>query len=179
MLITILIVIAVIIGVFVVVVAMQPTDFCITRTATMSAPPGVIFAQVNDLHKWEPWSPWEGVDPNLKRVFEGPSAGVGASYGWSGNNKAGEGRMTITESRPSDLIRIKLEFMRPFTATHAVEFTFKPQGNQTLAGWSMSGKNNFISKAFVLLMNCDKMVGGQFEKGLASLKSVAEATAVR
>ena len=107
MLITILIAIAVIIGLFVVVVAMRPTDFCIKRTATMAAPPEVIFPQVNDLHQWEAWSPWEGIDPNLKRTFEGPATGVGASYAWSGNNKAGEGRMTITERRASDLIRLE------------------------------------------------------------------------
>lgn len=175
MLITILIAAAIAIGVFMVIVAMQPTDFCIKRTAAMSAPPSVVFAQVNDLPLWEAWSPWEKIDPAVKRVFEGPSAGIGASYSWSGNNKAGEGRMTITESRPGELIRMKLEFKRPFTATHAVEFTFTPEGDQTVATWSMSGKNNFVSKAFVLFMNCDKMIGDEFEKGLSSLKSIAEA----
>jgi hypothetical protein len=101
---------------------------------------------------------------------------VGALFKWAGNNQVGEGTMTITESRPSELIRIKLEFLKPFAATNASEFTFTPQGNQTVVTWSMSGKNNLIGKAMSLVMNCDKMVGGQFERGLASMKSVVESS---
>jgi Polyketide cyclase / dehydrase and lipid transport len=174
MLMPILIAIAAIMVVLIIIVATRPADFRITRTATMPAPPAVAFAQVNNFHKWEAWSPWAKLDPACKYSYEGPTAGTGAIFTWSGNNKVGEGRMTILESRPDDLIRIKLEFLKPFKATSTSEFTFQPQGNQTVVTWSMYGKNNFMAKAMGLIMNCDKMVGGDFEKGLASLKSIAE-----
>jgi len=171
----IVIAIAAIVVVFVIIVATRPADFRVTRTDTISAPAEAVFAQVNDFHKWAAWSPWEKLDPELKRIFEGPSAGPGAIYRWAGNNKVGEGRMTILESHPRDVIRIKLEFLRPFKATNTAEFTFKPQGNQTAVTWSMHGKLNFMSKAFHMFVDFDKIVGGDFEKGLAALKSMAEA----
>ena len=172
----ILIVLAVIIVVFVVIVATRPADFRITRTAAISAPVEAVFALVNDFHKWEAWSPWEKLDPALKRTFEGAATGTGATYSWSGNSQAGEGRMTITESRPNELIRIKLEFLKPFKATNSAEFTFKSEFNKTGVTWSMTGQKNFLFKAVHLLMNIEKMVGGDFEKGLAAMKSVAEAS---
>ncbi|MCI0639368.1 MAG: SRPBCC family protein [Gemmataceae bacterium] len=171
----ILIALAVIIIGFIVVVAMQPAEFRIVRTGTISAPTSAVFAEVNDFHKWQAWSPWEKLDPALKRTYEGSSVGTGAIYSWVGNKKVGEGRMTIIESRPSDLIRIKLEFLKPFKATNTTDFSFKPEGNQTVVTWDMTGKNNFIAKAFCMFMNMDKMVGGDFEKGLANMKSVVEA----
>jgi len=161
--------------VFVVVVAMQPSEFRVTRTATISAPAPVVFAQVNDFHNWEAWSPWAKLDPAMKKTYEGAPAGTGAIYTWVGNNQAGGGRTTMTESRPSDLIRITLEFVRPFAVTNTAEFTFRPEGNHTAVTWSLTGKNNFMSKAVGLFMNMDKMVGGQFEEGLAQMKSVVEA----
>jgi len=168
----ILIALSAIVVVFVAVVAMQPSEFRVARTATIFAPAPVVFAQVNDFHKWEAWSPWAKLDPAAKATFEGPTAGRGAIFRWAGNHEVGEGSMTITESRPSDLIRITLEFLKPFAATNTVEFTFKPEANQTVVTWSMAGKNNFIAKAVSLFMNMDKMVGGQFEKGLVNMKSV-------
>jgi hypothetical protein len=171
----ILIALVAIVVVFVGVVAMQPSEFRIARTATMSAPAPAVFAQVNDFHNWEAWSPWAKLDPAAKNSFEGPSAGTGAIFRWAGNREVGEGSMTITENRPSDLIRITLEFLKPFRATNTAEFTFKPDGDQTAVTWSMAGKNNFISKAICLFMNMDKMVGGKFEEGLAQMKSVVEA----
>jgi uncharacterized protein YndB with AHSA1/START domain len=171
----ILIGLAVIVVVLVVIVALQPSEFRVVRSATISAPPPAVFAEVNDFHKWEAWSPWAKLDPAAKNSFDGPAAGTGAIFNWSGNNEVGEGRMTITESRPSDLIRIKLDFTKPFEATNTTEFTFKPEGNQTVVTWSMFGTNNFVAKAFCLFNSMDKMVGGQFEKGLASMKSIAEA----
>jgi hypothetical protein len=170
----ILIALAVIVVAFVVIVALQPSEFRIVRSATISAPAPAVFAQVNDFHNWEAWSPWAKLDPAAKTTFEGSSAGIGAIFRWAGNKEVGEGSMTITESRPSDLIRIKLEFLRPFAASNTAEFTFRPEGNQTDVTWSMEGQNNFIAKAVCLFMNMDKMVGGQFEKGLASMKSVVE-----
>jgi hypothetical protein len=170
----ILIAIAVIIIGLIVLVVIQPTDFRVVRTATVSAPASDVFAQVNDFHKWEAWSPWAKIDPAMKQTYEGAPAGTGASYAWNGNNQVGEGRMTITESRPSDLIRIKLDFFRPFAATNQAEFTFKPDGKQTVVSWSMTGKRNFMFKAMGLFMSMDKMIGGQFEKGLASMKAIVE-----
>lgn len=173
---TILISLAVIVIVFVVIVAVQPSEFLIARSAPTSAPPGAVFAQVNDFHKWEAWNPWAKIDPAMKQTYDGAPAGTGAIYTWAGNREVGEGRMTIIESRPSDLIRVKLEFMKPFRATNIALFTIKPEGKQTVVTWSMTGQNNFMAKAIHLFMNMDKMIGGQFEKGLADMKSVVEAS---
>ena len=171
----ILIALVAIVVVLVGVVALQPSEFRVVRSATISAPAPAVFAQVNDFHNWEAWSPWAKRDPAAKTTFEGPAAGTGAIFRWAGNEEVGEGSMTITESRPSDLIRIKLEFLKPFASTATAEFTFKPEGNQTAVMWSMAGKNNFIAKAVCLFTDMDKMVGGDFEQGLAQMKSVVEA----
>jgi uncharacterized protein YndB with AHSA1/START domain len=178
MLVKTLIVIAALIVVFVIIVAMRPSHFRIARSATIAAPPEVVFAQVNDFRAWQAWSPWERKDPNLKRTYEGPPAGRGAVYAWAGNKEVGEGRMTLTESRPAELIRIRLEFLKPFAATNEAEFTFTPRpGEQTEVTWSMTGHNGFMAKAFCMLMDMDKLVGSDFEKGLASMKTVAESSA--
>src|ERR1017187_4133069 len=174
MIIKILIVLAVIVVLFISVAATRPADFRVTRTTTISAPAAVVFAQVNDLHKWEAWNPWGKLDSACKMTYQGPPAGTGAGYTWAGNNKVGEGHMTITESRPNEFIRLNLEFLKPFKANNTAEFTFKTEGNQTAVASSMSGKKNFTFKAVGLFMDTDKMVGGDFERGLADLKSVAE-----
>jgi hypothetical protein len=174
MLTKILIVAAVLLVVFGIIVALRPADFRITRTATMAAPPAAVFAEVNDLHRWIAWSPWAKLDPAMKQTHEGAPAGPGAVYSWAGNKDVGEGRMTITESRANEFVRIKLEFLKPFAATNATEFTFKPAGAGTEATWSMTGRNNFMLKAVGLFMNMDTMVGRDFEKGLTQLKSVVE-----
>ena len=170
----VLLALAVIVVVFLAIVALQPAEFRVVRTATISAPPPAVFTQVNDLHNWEAWSPWGKLDPAMKQTYAGAPAGAGAIYTWAGNSQVGEGRMTITESNPSDLIRLKLEFLKPFTATCTSEFTFKPEGDRTAVSWSMAGRNNFMAKAFGLFMNSDKMVGGDFERGLAQMKSLVE-----
>jgi len=177
MLIKILIGLAVIVVGFVAIVATQPSEFRVARTATIAAPAPAVFAQVNDFHNWEAWNPWAKLDPAMKQAYEGAPAGPGAVYTWAGNNEVGEGRMTLTESSPSDLIRIRLDFMKPFRGTSLAEFTFKPEGKQTTVTWTMTGKNNFIAKAFCMFMNMDKMIGEQFEKGLASMKAIAETSA--
>jgi hypothetical protein len=174
MLIKILIALAVIVAVFLIVVAMQPNTFRIARSTAIAAPPSAIFAEVNDYRRWLAWSPFEKSDPAMQRVYKGAPAGDGAIYEWSGNSQAGEGRATITESRPAELIRIKLEFMRPFAGTNDVEFSFHPEQGQTVVTWRMTGRYNFMSKAFGLIINCEKMVSSQFDKGLAALKSIAE-----
>jgi len=171
----ILLVLGIIIVVLGVIVAMQPGEFRVARSAIMSAPPQAVFAQVEDLRKWEGWNPWQKVDPAMKITFTGPPTGPGASYSWVGNKDVGEGRLTITESRPNDLVRVKLEFMKPFTATNMASFTFKPEGDKTNVTWSMEGDKNYVVKAVHLFMDMDKMVGGQFEKGLADMKKIAEA----
>ena len=160
-----------------VVVAMQPSSYQVERSVTINAPAPVVFAQVNDFHKWEAWSPWAKMDPNMKTTYSGPPAGTGAVYSWTGNSDVGEGRMTITDSVPSTLIKIKLEFLKPFAATNATNFMFVTQGNQTQVKWSMSGEKNFVMKGFTMFMNMDKMVGDDFEKGLAQMKTVAETAA--
>ena len=126
-----------------VVVAVQPSEFHVARTATIAAPPAAVFAQVNDFHRWEAWSPWAKIDPAAENSYEGSSAGKGAGFRWSGNSDVGEGSMTIAESRPSELIRIKLDFVRPFAGTNDVEFTFKPVGDQTAVTWTMDGRRTF------------------------------------
>jgi hypothetical protein len=171
----ILIGIGAVLAVLAIVIALQPSKFRVERSIDMSAPPEAAFAQVNDFHAWSKWSPWEKLDPNMKRSFEGPSAGVGAKYAWVGNDDVGEGRMTIEQSQEPSQIRIKLEFLKPFAATNQTHFTFvkTPEGNKTT--WAMEGESGFISKAFSLVMNMDEMVGKDFEKGLAALKANAEA----
>jgi hypothetical protein len=176
MLANILIAVAVAACAFAVLVARRPSEFRVVRSAIMAAPPAAVFAQVNDFRKWEAWNPWGKIDPAMKQTYEGAPAGTGAIYTWAGNREVGEGRMTITESRPNDLIGIKLEFFKPFAAVNTAEFTFTPEpANQTAVTWSMTGTNNFVAKAVHLFMNMDKMVGDRFDKGLARMKSVVEA----
>jgi uncharacterized protein YndB with AHSA1/START domain len=173
----ILLILAVLFVAFLGLVALQPSDFRVVRSATIAAAPAAVFAQVNDMHKWQTWSPWAKLDPAAKNSFEGPPAGTGAAFAWVGNSDVGEGRMTVTESRPDKLVRFRLDFLKPMAATSTAEFTFKPDGKQTVVTWSMEGKNNFLAKAFCLFMNMDKMVGGQFEQGLANLNAVTVAAA--
>ena len=172
----ILIGVAAVVVVFVVVVATRPAAFHIERSTNMAAPPEIVLAQVNDFHAWSAWSPWEKLDPQLKRSYEGAPAGVGAIYGWTGNDKVGEGRMTIETSTPS-LVGIKLEFIKPFAATNTATFTFVPAPDGTKVTWAMDGNNGFMAKAASMFMDMDKMVGDDFARGLAAMKTVAEAAA--
>ena len=159
-----------------IVIAMQPEDFRVSRSAIMNATPDAVFTQINDFRKWEAWSPWAKVDPNAVMTYEGPEAGAGAIAKWAGNNEVGEGVMIITDSRPGELVAIRLDFIKPFTSTSSTEFTLKPatDGAGTEVTWSMYGKNNFLSKAISLVMDCEKMVGEQYDKGLANLKALVE-----
>jgi len=168
-----------IILILVIVIATRPSDFRYARSATIAAPPSVSFTHVNDFKKMDVWSPWLKFDPNVKITHEGPPSGVGAIESWDGNKNVGAGRMTITDSRPNELVRLKLEFFRPFAATNTAEFTFEPQSGGTTVTWAMMGKYNFVTKAMGLFMNMDKMIGGNFEKGLAELKTIAESEARR
>ena len=164
----------VIIAVVLVAAAIQPDSFRVARSTTVNASPAAVFPHVNQMKSWEAWNPWGKIDPNMKLTYDGPESGVGASYSWVGNNEVGEGKMTITESRPNELVQFKLEFFKPMAGVSTAEFTFTPQGDQTEVTWTMTGKNNYVAKIFCLFMNMDKMIGGQFEKGLAELKTAAE-----
>ena len=155
-------------------VATRPDTFRIARSTTIAAPPEPVFALLNDFHQWARWSPWEKLDPQMQKTFAGPPSGVGASSHWSGNKKAGEGRMTITESKPAERLVTALEFVRPFAASNVAEFVLAEAGGGVAVTWTMSGRNNFMLKAFGLFANMDKMIGKDFEEGLANLKRVSE-----
>src|SRR5437660_3275382 len=143
----IVIVVVVLVAVLAIAAALQPAHYHIERSATINAPASVVFAQVNDFHKWEAWSPWAKLDPTAKTAFDGASAGEGAVFAWAGNSKVGEGRMTLTQSRPAELIRIRLDFVQPMAGTSTAEFTFRPEGGRTAVTWAMFGQNNFLSRA--------------------------------
>lgn len=155
-------------------IALQPATFHVERSTIIAAPPEVVFAQVNDFRAWGAWSPWEKLDPAMKRTHEGAPAGAGAKYAWVGNQDVGEGRMTIEKSVPGSQIVIKLEFLKPFEATNTATFTFQKTADGTKTTWAMDGNNNFVSKAMCLVMDMDKMIGPDFQRGLAALKTVAE-----
>jgi hypothetical protein len=165
---------ALLIAVFVVIVALQPSEFRVERSAAIAAPQAEVFAQVNDLHKWDAWSPWAKLDPNARIAFAGPEAGEGAAMTWSGNDQVGEGRLTIVESRPSDAVKLKVDFVKPYEATSNSDFAFKPDGAGTSVTWTTTSHHNFLEKAFCLVMNGQKMIGGDLEKGLSQLKAVLE-----
>ncbi|ATB39062.1 hypothetical protein CYFUS_004501 [Cystobacter fuscus] len=159
------------------VIATRPSTYSVQRSATFKAPPDVAFALVNDFHQWGGWLPWNALDPSQKTTFEGAPMGEGARYGWSGNDQVGEGRMLIEESKPNELVRIQLEFIRPFASTTRTTFTFKPAAEGVEVTWAMSGEDNFMGKAFSLVVDRDAMLGKDFDKGLAAMKTLAEAEA--
>jgi uncharacterized protein YndB with AHSA1/START domain len=161
-----------ILAAFAIYVAMLPSAFRVVRSGKIDAPPAQVFAQVNDLHKWQAWSPWAKLDPKAVNTFEGPASGQGAAFSWSGNKEVGAGKMTIVESTPNDSIKFRLDFSAPMQATNTTVFTFKPDGNGTAVTWDMSGNNSFIGRAVCVFMDMDKMVGGMFETGLGNLNKV-------
>ena len=162
---------------FAVVVAMQPAEFRITRTVTIAAPAEQVFPLVNDLRRSAAWSPWEKLDPAMKRTYEGPAAGVGAAYAWDGNDKVGAGRLRIVESEPNARVKMQLSYTRPFEGVNTTELVLRPQGGTTQVEWSLNGTKGFIQKGVCMFVSMDKMVGPDFEKGLGQLKSLAEAPA--
>ena len=156
------------------VISTRPAGYRVTRTATIAAPQERVFALLDDYHKWADWSPWAKLDPNMKVTYDGPATGVGASYSWVGDSAVGEGKMTTLESRPAEYMKIKLEFIKPFESNSIAEFTLKPEGAGTNVSWDMSGKADFMTKAFTLFSSMDGMVGPDFEKGLLQMKKLAE-----
>jgi Polyketide cyclase / dehydrase and lipid transport len=159
-------------GLFALYVASRPSAFRIARSLTIDAPASTLFALINDFHAWTAWSPWDKVDPNLERIYEGADAGVGAVYKWRGP-KTGEGSMTLVESVENAKVEIDLRFIKPFPANNHTVFTLEAEGSATKVTWAMTGNNSFVSKAFNVIMNVDKMVGGDFEKGLAAMRAAA------
>jgi uncharacterized protein YndB with AHSA1/START domain len=159
------------------VIYTRPDEFEVTRSRTLTAPPAAVYAQIADFRRWPQWSPWEERDPNMRREFSGPESGNGAKYAWVGNKDVGEGRMTITEARPTERVAIQLEFLEPFAATSVTEFKLAPSGQGTKVDWTMRGENGFPAKAMSLFMNMDKMIGADFDAGLAKLEQVTAASA--
>lgn len=172
MIIKILIGLAVIIVLFLIIVALRPADYRIERSTSIAASPDVLFAQVNDQHKFNQWNPFLKLDPNVKNTYSGPDSGVGAVCSWDGNSKIGAGSATIIESKPGELVRMRMDWKRPMEGTSTVDFTFKPEGDKTVVTWAMYGRNGFIGKLFSLFMDFDKIDGPQFEQGLADLGKV-------
>lgn len=158
-------------GVFIV---MQPDEFTISRKITIAAAPESVFSEVNDFHKWDAWSPWAKLDPNMKTEISGPESGKGAVYYWTGDQEVGEGRMTIAESTPPSLVKIDLHFIKPFDSSSTIDIKITPAGANSDVEWTMNGKHNFMSKAFSLFVDMDKAIGADFERGLSQLKTVAE-----
>ena len=146
--------------------------FSLSRTTRVEAGPVRVHALVDDFREWQRWSPWEGLDPELHREYTGPDHGVGATYRWAGNKKAGEGRMEITGSTPTSVV-VDLEFVKPFRSTSTSTFTLVPLGDATEVTWTMSGERNAVMSVMGRLV-VDKAIGGDFERGLASLKAEAE-----
>lgn len=155
-------------------ISSRPSEFAVERSLVVSAPPEVAFAQVNDFKAWAKWSPWAKLDPQMAITYGGPETGVGATYEWKGNKDVGSGRMEITETKPGELVRIALDFKEPFPATNVTKFLFAKEGEGTKVTWRMEGKNTFMGKAFSLVMDMDKMIGADFEKGLAAMKTETE-----
>jgi uncharacterized protein YndB with AHSA1/START domain len=154
--------------------ATQPDSFRIERSALIKAPPEKIFTHINDFRLWEPWSPWEKIDPALQRSYSGAPSGVGAAYEWKGNKEVGHGRMEIVESTAPSKVALKLHFITPFEANNMVEFVLTPEGNATKVTQAMYGPSPFITKLMGLFFSMDKMVGDKYEEGLASLALIAE-----
>ena len=146
----------------------------IQRAASIKAPPEKIFALLDNFHNWESWSPWEKLDPTMKRTHTGPPSGKGAGYAWEGKGKAGAGRMEITDTTQSSKVTLKLDFIKPFEGHNVVEFTLEPQGDSTKLTWVMYGPNSYAGKVMQTFVNMDKMIGKDFEAGLSNLKGMAE-----
>ncbi len=166
--------VAAIIAIILILASMQPNDFKVVRSASMKAPAEKIHPLISDFHQWDKWSPWEKLDPNLQRTHSGAASGKGAIYHWKGNDKVGEGQMEILDTTPN-AVNIKLDFLAPFEGHNKTEFVLDTKGDMTTVTWTMSGPANFLTKIMCLFFSMDKMIGPDFEKGLAQMKAVAEA----
>lgn len=153
---------------------MKPNTLNYNRSAVINAPAEKIFPLINDFHEWPKWSPWEKLDPNMQRTHSGAPSGKGAHYAWVGSKKVGEGSMEIVGTKAPNEIDIKIDFLKPWEAHNNITFRLQPQGGGTLVDWRMTGPSNFMAKVFSVFVNMDKLVGKDFEKGLAAMKAEAE-----
>jgi len=172
------IIVALIVVGILIAASMQPDNFSVTRSTTINAPAGKIYPLIVDFHGWSAWSPWEKVDPEMKRKYSGPEAGKGAVYEWEGNGQVGSGRMEITDAVAPGRVLIDLHFMKPMEGRNVAEFNLEPMGDTTKVTWTMRGPSRFITKVMGVFVSMDRMVGGMFETGLATLKSVSETAPV-
>ena len=152
----------------------KPDDFRVQRSTSIKAPPEKVFALINDFHDWPQWSPWEHKDPAMKRSYSGPESGKSAAYAWEGDKNVGHGGMEIVESSPPSKIVLKLDFLKPFEAHNMVDFSLERSGDATNVVWAMYGPSPFMAKVMTVFVSMDKMVGNDFEAGLANLKAAAE-----
>lgn len=167
--------VVVVVAAFVVVVATRPSEFRVERSTRIAAPAELIFPLINDFHVWPEWSPWEKLDPGMQRTFSGAEAGNGASYAWKGNDEVGSGEMTITATEPPRAVDIALHFKAPWEAKNQIRFELAPKEDHVEVSWEMRGENDFMGKAMGMFMDIDTLVGGDFERGLSSMKALAEA----
>lgn len=167
-------VVAVLVVVVLVLAASRPDSFRVQRTVRIQAPPEKVYALIEDFHLWPQWSPFEKLDPGMKRTFSGAAKGQGAVYAWAGNSKAGEGRMEIVETTPATRLVIALDFLKPFKASNTAEFTLLPSDGGSEVTWAMYGPSPFVTKIIHLFFSMDGMVGKDFEAGLANLKRLSE-----
>jgi uncharacterized protein YndB with AHSA1/START domain len=156
---------------------MADTDISVTRQTTIAAPPGRVFDQLQDFHNWQNWSPWEDLDPELHREYSGPDRGQGAKYYWKGNRKAGEGRMEVLEADDAKKVAVRVEFLKPFKNQSLSVFTLTPEGEGTHVDWTMTFPKTMFSRVMGIFSSYDKMVGPDFEKGLARLEAYTEGKA--
>jgi hypothetical protein len=170
----ILIVIVVLIAAILAYAATRPNNFRVQRSASINASPEKIFPLIADFHNWASWSPWEKKDPAMKRTFSGAPSGKGAAYAWEGNKDVGSGRMEITEATSPSKVTIQLDFIKPFEGHNIAELSLQPAGGATNVTWEMHGPMAFVMRVFGIFVNMDKMIGNDFETGLANLKAVAE-----
>ena len=174
----VLLALAVIIAGFLAFVATRPDTYHVERSTTIHAPAEVVYAMISDLKSFGEWSPWDKRDPGMQKTFSAATSGAGASYAWHGNSKVGSGKMTITEAKPPGLVRERLEFLEPFASVCDVGFDVVPAGaGEVKMTWSMDGHNTFIPKAMGVFMDMDKMIGKDFDEGLANLKRISETKA--
>lgn len=171
---TIVVIILILVIGLVILVSRQPSEFQISREIIIAAPPESVFPEINNVHRFQAWNPWSKLDPDAEIGFEGPDEGTGATYRWSGNRNVGQGSSTVIESKPFELVRFRLDFVKPFKGTSTAEFVFEAKDHSTVVRWTLFGQNQFAGKLISLLMDCEKMMGAQFEKGLADLKQVVE-----
>jgi uncharacterized protein YndB with AHSA1/START domain len=166
--------VAAIVAAFLIYAATQPDTFRVQRTTTIKAPPEKVFALIEDFDQWRAWSPWEKLDPAMKRTMSGAEKGKGAVYAWDGDKNVGAGRMEIVEAAPSSRIAIQLDFLRPFASRNTAVFTLEPKGDATSVTWTMQGPSSYITKLIGIFVSMDSMIGKDFDAGLASMKSIAE-----